>query len=351
MSGVFRATVVAAGLLAALTVCTAHAAEYEWRFALEEIEGSVQDHYAQRFAELVEKRTDGRVKIDVYPYGALGTSTQLTELVQTGAVEFAFASPGHLGSVVPEAQVLLLHYLFPADERVVHRVLSTSTALNDTLAKAYRERQLELLAVIPEGWMVWTADKPLRRPSDFEGLKIRTMVSPLLLKAYEAYGANPTAMPYSQVYSALQLNMIDAEVNPVFAIEEMSFYEQQSYMTFGYHLPFVTSLVTNPEFFSDLPEGLRETIRGVKRDLDDYIFDKQRELNRKRLQIIKDSGKTTVVRLDADERAAFRKVSLPVRDEFVKATGERGERILDTLLKEIDAARSEPGATDEAGED
>ena len=223
-----------------------------WRFAIEEIEGSVQHAYAERFESLVEARSKGAVSVEVYPYGSLGTSAQITEQVQSGALQLAFASPGHLGSVIPEAQIFSLHFLLSDDEVLNQEILNSDLEFRRLLSEAYRERRLELLTVVPEGWMVWTADRPLRTPGDFAGLKMRTMVSPLLVEAYAAYGAKPTPMPYSEVYGGLQLGMIDGQVNPVFAIEEMSFYEVQGAMTFAHHAAFVSTLVASPTFLDGL---------------------------------------------------------------------------------------------------
>src|SRR5690625_4966526 len=155
----------------------------QWRFALEEVEGSVQDGYAQRFKELIEERTEGQVQVLVYPYGTLGTSAQLSEQVQSGTVQFAFASPGHLGSVVTEVQAMNLHFLLSEDNEVNKEVLSSRPTIYGPLADAYAARGMKLLAVIPEGWMAWTGDRPLRTPGDFAGFRIRTMLSPLLAAA------------------------------------------------------------------------------------------------------------------------------------------------------------------------
>lgn len=318
----------------------------QWRFAIEEIQGSVQHKYALRFAELVEEKTDGAISIDVYPYGTLGTSSQLTQLVQSGGLELAFASPGHLGSTIPEVQVFSMHYLFPDDMEAVHEVLSDSETLFGPLAEAYSEKGLKLLSLIPEGWMVWTANKPIREPADFQGVKIRTMVSPLLLKAYEAYGANPTPMAYSEVYSALQLNMIDAQVNPVFAIEEMGFHEQQSHMIFGYHLPFIASVVINPRAYDSLSEEHRQALLEAESELDDYIHETQAQLNEDRLTKIEQSGATKIIRLENSEIETFRKLAEPVHADYVDQAGERGQRILDGLKSELEAATGSTAAPD-----
>ncbi len=307
-----------------------------WKFAIEEIQGSVQDAYAQQFKERIAEHSDGRIDVTVYPYGALGTSAQLTELVQSNSIQFAMASPGHLGSVVPEVQIFSLHFVFSDDEEVNQRVLSQSERLRALLGQAYRARKLHLLSVIQEGWMVWTANKTLRTPADFSGVKMRTMVSPLLLEAYKAYGANPTPLPYSEVYSGLQLNMIDAQVNPVFAIEEMSFYEVQDYMIFPNHLPFVATVVTSPAFFDALEARDKELVTSVVRELDDYIFQVQRDFNRKRLETIRQASDIEVIRLTEDERSAFRQASMPVRDKYRELAGASGDALLTTLLSEIE---------------
>lgn len=323
-------------LSAALTGCGDDSGQPDvWRFALEEVEGSVQHAYAQRFKALVEERTDGAVTVEIYPYGALGSSTDLTEQLRAGALQFAFASPGHLGTMVPEVQIFNLHFLMPENEALLHRLLAGSEPLHRLLNQAYESKRLRLFALIPEGWMVWTGNRPLRQPSDFSGFKIRTMASPLLLAAYEAYGANPTPMPYSEVYSALQLKMIDGQVNPVFAIEEMSFYEVQSHMSFARHLPFISTVVVNPAFHDALTPQERAMLTDVKQSLDDYIFEHQQRLNRRRLEIIRENSDIQMIEVSDANRHAFRKLSLPVREQYVEQAGERGRALLNTIRQEV----------------
>lgn len=322
-----------------------------WRFAIEEIEGSVQHAYAQRFEQLVEERTHGAVSVQVYPYGSLGTSGQLTEQVQNGALQLAFASPGHLGSVIPEVQVFSLHFLLSDDEAVNQAVLSGNGEHRRLLQDAYRERRLELLAIVPEGWMVWTADRALEAPEDFDGLKMRTMVSPLLVEAYAAYGAHPTPMPYAEVYGGLQLGMIDAQVNPVFAIEEMGFYEVQDYMTFARHAPFIATVVASPDFVAGLSAARRALLDQILSELDVEVFEIQRRFNAERLDKILDEGGTRIVTLDAAQRAAFRQLSLPVRETYVELAGPRGRAILDSLTAAVRAATADPEPEPEGASD
>ena len=325
----------------------AHAVE-RWRFAIEETRGSVQDAYAVRFKELIESKSNGEIEVTVYPYGTLGTSDQVTELLHMGIVQFAMASPGHIGKLIPEVQVLLLHFVLSDDMDVNRRALHDPELMR-TFDALYREKGFKLLSIFSEGWMVWTTKKEIRRPEDFEGVKIRVMTSPLLLAAYKAYGASPTPLSYGEVYSALQLNMIDAQVNPVFAIQEMSFYEVTDWMIFGRQAPFVSTAVTNGPFFDGLSPERKALVRDTIAELNDYIFEIQKEFNADRMKLILErKPELHVTRaLTAEERDAFRDASLVVRDQFVDLVGPTGQEVLDTLLRSVKRAEfEEPGSRD-----
>ena len=309
----------------------------QWRFAIEETIGSVQHQYAMKFKELVEERSNGEIEVTIYPYGTLGTSDQITELVDMEVVQFAMASPGHLGKLIPEVQVFLLHFLFSDDDEINNQVLNKDPRLQKTFAELYARKRLKLLSIFSEGWQVWTTKEPIHQPDDFEGVKMRVMTSPLLIAAYNAYGASPTPLPYSEVYSALQLNMIDGQENPVFAIQEMNFYEVTDWMIFARHAPFITTAVTNREFFDSLPSERQELVTGVVAELNDYILKVQREFNQERLSLIRRNRPDLeiITELTPEEREAFRQASQPVREQFIRMTGEDGRKLLEELKQTI----------------
>jgi tripartite ATP-independent transporter DctP family solute receptor len=238
---------LAAGVLGLSLLAQAAQAD-EWKFAIEEITGSVQDKYAQEFKRIVEEKSGGDITVTVYPYGALGTSADLTELVTQGAIQFANASPGHLGTLVPEIQVFSLTYLLSDNNDVNKKVLNESKVIYETLGADFEKKGLKLLSMYPEGEMVWTTNKEIRKPADFDNFKMRVMVSPMLIEAYKAFGASPTPLPYGEVYGGLQLKQIDGQVNPIFAIEEMKFYEVTDYMIWAGQQQFTTTVVTNSDW-------------------------------------------------------------------------------------------------------
>jgi TRAP-type C4-dicarboxylate transport system substrate-binding protein len=313
-----------------------------WRFALEEVEGSVQDAYAQEFKRRIAERSDGAIKVEIYPYGALGTSSQLTEMAQSGGIELTFASPGHLADLIPEVGVFTLHFVLSEHNEVNREVLS-DPAVYSLFQPLYNEQDLRLLDIVPEGWMVWSADKPLRTLEDFENFKIRTMTSPILVESYRAYGANPTPMPYSEVYSGLQLGQIDGQVNPIFAIEEMSFYEEQDVLTSGRHAQFITTLAASEQWFEGLSEERRRMVLEIRDELVAWIDKEQIEFNDERLDTILEAGGTEFVELTEEERQSFREASRPVRETYLEQTGETGEEILNTLLERIDQTEEKMG--------
>ena len=336
---VFR-TWLAAALAVSLAAAVGAAKADEWKFAIEEISGSVQDAYAQEFKRLVEEKSGGDISVTVYPYGTLGTSADLTELVTQGAIQFANASPGHLGTLVPEIQVFSVPYLLSQSNEANKAVLTESPTIYEELGKDFEEKDLKLLTMYPEGEMVWTTNKEIRSPADFDGFKMRTMVSPMLVAAYESFGASPTPMPYGEVYGGLQLKAIDGQVNPIFAIEEMKFYEVSDYMIWAGQQQFTTTVVTNADWYAaDLSDEQRTLLDEVIAELNDYIFKVQQQYNEERLEKIKKAKpELKMIRLSEEERAAFKEASMQARQKFVEMTGDSGQKILNQLESEIKAA-------------
>ncbi|MDX1653904.1 MAG: TRAP transporter substrate-binding protein DctP [Candidatus Competibacteraceae bacterium] len=314
----------------------------EMKFAIEEIEGSVQDAYAQQFKELVESQSD--MSVTVYPYGALGTSQDLTELTASGVLQCTNASPGHLGALVPEIQVFSVPYLLSDNNAVNKQVLTESEVIHETLAGKLQEKGLELMAMYPEGAQVWTTNKEIRKPEDFANFKMRVMTSPMLTAAYQAFGANPTPMPYSEVYGGLQLKMIDGQVNPIFAIEEMKFYEVQDYLIFAGQQQFTTTVVCSADWFSSLPEDQQQMLQQAFSQANDYIFEVQEQYNQERLAKIKEEKPNIkIIELTPEERAAFEERAQEVRKMYVDMAGEEGKQILENLEQEIKAAEEQVG--------
>jgi len=318
---------------------TAGAVKYLWQVALEEIEGSMQHEYARKFVEILAQKSNGQIYCNIHFYGQLGTSGDITELLQKGDLNFAFQSPGHLGSYIPEVQVFSIHYLFPTDFRLLEKILRNGPNTHKTLQKYYRKNKLELLSIIEEGWQIWTANKPLRIPADFEGITFRVMSSPFLITAYRLYGAYVVTVPYGQIYNDLALGAIDAETQPFFAIQEMKFYEVQDYMIKANQLPFIATFAANHKFIEGLPQNIRALIDHAIEGANEYIFDFEPRLNQQRKQMIMDAKPSMgYIELTDEEISAFKKKAQPLREKYLQMGGKGAKEVLDAVTKDIEWA-------------
>ncbi len=309
-----------------------------WRFGHEETPGSIQDQYASKFKELVEKESHGRIKVEIYRYGEIGEMVDYLEFTEGGLLDFCILNPGTTGTTIPENNVFYNHFLMPEDTEDLKKYLKESEGIKK-LNKLNEEKNLYVLDWFCEGFNAWTADKNIQEPDDFKGVKIRTMPSPLIVSSYKAYGANPTPVSYSEVYSGLQLKQIDAQVNPIFSIEEMKFYEVQDYLIQAKQDAFFASLNTSPEFYKSLDSDTKKMLKKVVNYMHDYIIDKQEVINQERLDKIKSVSDIEVVELTEEQREKFRQASLPVRKEFLKSVGSEGKEILETIEKETEKYR------------
>lgn len=304
-----------------------------WRFGHEETPGSIQDQYSQRFKKLVEERSNGKIKVEIYRYGEIGQMVDYLEFTQGGLLDFCILNPGTTGTTIPENNVFYNHFLLPGDKDDIKDFLNKSEGI-EKLNKLNEEHNLYVLDWFTEGFNAWTSNKEIRKPEDFKGVKIRTMPSPLIVSSYRAYGANPTPVSYSEVYSGLQLNQIDAQVNPIFSIEEMKFYEVQEYIIQAEQDAFFASLNTSPEFYKSLDTKTRNMLEQIVAEMNDFIIDKQDEVNKERLEKIKSSSDIEIIKLNDQERDKFKEAAQSVRKVYLNSVGKEGEEILKLMEEE-----------------
>ena len=310
---------------------------YHWRLAHEEFDGSVQDVYAKEFAALMHELSGGRINIDVYQVGMIGDATQQAELLQVGGIEFAMVSPGNTGTIVPENQLFSLHFLFDEDLEKTMRLAWESEALNTMLSGLYLDRNIQVLSYWTYGPMNWTANKPLRSPDDFVGLRFRTMPSPMIVAAYAAYGANPTPIPYLEVYSALQLGMAEGQENPFSGIYEAKFYEVQEYLIAANSNLYWTTTATNPDFFNGLPADIQQIILQAVEQMHMRGLEISMALDAQDLEAMLATGEITLLELTPQERDVFRTYAMTAWDVYRDMVGAAGSDILDKLIEEVEA--------------
>ena len=329
-----------------LSVGIATAGEYKGkaikaRLASEEIEGDFMTVWARNFSDHMKEWSGGKIDINVYPYGTLGATGDINELAQMGVVEYVFSDYAWISSFVPQAQVLALNYLFPTEK--VPEVLdwmARNGELMPLMEKAFRKNGLVPLSIMFEGWQWLTSKKEIKSLDDMKGLKLRLMSSKLLVEDYKAYGAAPTPMSYGEVYSGLQMGLIDAQVNPLFAIYSMKFYEVQNFCTQLKSEPFVGIPTVNQKFFDNLPKEVQQEMRKFWIDA---IIPAGKWITEKNAgdmaKMKKAKPKLKFYVLDDATIASFKKRAETVYPKYIKIGGEGSQAMLDAFLKDIENAK------------
>jgi TRAP-type C4-dicarboxylate transport system substrate-binding protein len=315
------------------------------KLASEEIEGDFMTVWARNFAEHMKTWSDGKIDITVYPYGTLGATGDINELAQMGVVQFVFSDYAWISSFVPQGQVLALNYLFPTEK--IPEILDWMVKNGDfmpLLEKAFRKNGLVPLSIMFEGWQWMSSKEEVKSLEDVKGLKLRLMSSKLLVESYKAYGAAPTPMSYGEVYSGLQMGLIDAQVNPLFAIYSMKFFEVQNYLTQLKSEPFLGIPTVNQDFFDSLTPEAQQEMR--KFWIDAIIpagkwITERNASDGEKMKKAKPSLKFNV--LNDATIASFRARAETVYPQFTKIGGEGSQEILDALLKDIANAKKALG--------
>jgi len=313
--------------------------EMTLKFAHEEGQGDVQDLYATKFKELIEEETDGRISVDIYTAGTLGTNMDVLQSLQTGAIELAITSPGFSGDVIPESNIMSIPFLFSDNLEVNKKVLNESEALYGPLAEKYEEKGLTPFKFWLEGFMWWTGNQQITTPDEMEGVKLRTMPSNLIISSYEYMGASPQDTDSGEIYTMLQTKGIDAQENPLFYIVNSNFLEVQDYLMDSRHHIYTTVTAANQDFFEGLSEEDQEIIRDVVEEVNEWSFTMQDEEAEKALEAAQEED-IEIIELTSEQREAFKELSLPVRDDYA-AESDTAKEILETLEKEIEEAEEE----------
>ncbi|MFZ7103297.1 MAG: TRAP transporter substrate-binding protein DctP [Peptococcaceae bacterium] len=315
------------------------------KFLSEEIEGDFMTVWAEKFAEEMQESSGGNFDITVYPYGTLGDTRDINELAQLGVAEYVFSDFAWISSFVPQAQVLALHYLWPRERipEVIEWVVKNGEFM-DVLEANFRKNGLVPLSVMFEGWQWISSNDPIESLTDMNGFKVRIMGSKLLVEDYQAYGAVPTPMSYGEVYSGLQMGLIEGQVNPLFAIKSMNFYEVQNYLTQPYAEPFLGIPTVNMQFFDSLPKETQEKMRQWWADAIVPAGEWIQERNDKDLEtMLQNKPELKVVELSPEELAKFKENAQTVYPKFLEVGGEGAEEILEVLQKDIADAKEALG--------
>ncbi len=288
---------------------------------------------ADKFKELAEQRLPGRVKIEVYPNSQLYKDKEELEALQLGAVQMLAPSLAKFGPLgVREFEVFDLPYAFPSTE-VLRRV--TEGPIGKKLFGKLESKGITGLAYWDNGFKIMSANKPLREPADFKGLKMRIQSSKVLEAQFRKLGAIPQVMAFSEVYQAMQTGVVDGSENTPSNMFTQKHHEVQKYTTLSNHGYIGYAVIVNKQFWDGLPADVRQTLEGAMAEATAYTNSIAQTENDDALAEMKASGKTTFIELTPAQKEAWRKALLPVHQEMASRIGKD---LVNELEKEVKAA-------------
>jgi C4-dicarboxylate-binding protein DctP len=275
---------------------------------------------AEKFKQLAAEKTQGRVKVEVYPNSQLYKDREELEALQLGSVQMLAPSLSKFGPMgAREFEVFDLPYLFPSNT-VAHRVMDGEVG-NKLFAKL-DTKGVTGLAFWDNGFKQMSANRPLHGLADFKGLKMRIQSSKVLDAQMKTLGAIPQVMAFSEVYSALQQGVVDGTENPASNFYTQKMHEVQKHLTLSNHGYLGYAVVTNKKFWDSLPADIRAALTAAMKEATAFERDIAQKENDEALEKVRADKTTEIYVLPESERAAWRKALLPVHAEAESFIGK-----------------------------
>jgi len=284
---------------------------------------------ADYFKKLVEERSKGRVKVEVYPNSQLYKDGEELEALQLGAVQMLAPTVSKFGPLgIREFEVFDLPYIFDGYNDV-HQV--TNGPIGAALLAKLESKGIVGLAYWDNGFKPLSANKPLRKPEDVKGLKMRIQSSKVLDAEMRALGALPQVMALSEVYQGLQTGVIDGTENVMSNFYTQKMNEVQKYVTLTDHGYIGYAVIANKKFWDSLPPDIRAILEGAMKEATKFGNDIAKQENDDAIEAVRKTGKTQVIVLTAEEKRPWKKVLVKVHAEM---EGRIGKQLLQDIYRD-----------------
>lgn len=279
----------------------------------------------------MEEKSGGAFKVDIFPNAQLGNEPELIQAVQEGDIEMMATNNGYFVNFQPANAVFSLPFAFPSED-VAYKVLDGpfGKKMLDAMEEGCFMKGVGYFESVD--FRQLTANKEIRKPEDLAGVKIRVMPNPIHIKLWESLGANPAAIPFGELYTALQQKTVDAQENPVELILQSKFNEVQKYLILTNHVFSTGMAVANPDFYNGLTDDMRKILDEAVTAGSDF-WREQSTKNREQYYADAEKSGMTVIRLTPEESEAFKARVGPAVDLIAK---EVGRDLVDELYKAID---------------
>ncbi len=279
---------------------------------------------AQKFKEVVEEKSGGKIKVDIFPNSQLYGDEDELQALQGGSVQMLAPATAKFTTIAPQLQVLDLPFLFDTVEdipEVVSRDSTVGKAIyeNEDLAA----KNIKVLGLWDNGLKQFTSNQKMESPEDLNGLKMRIQPSDVLRSQMETYGASPTPMAFGEVFNALQQGVIDGQENPYSNIFSQKMHTVQDHLTVSDHGYIGYVFAVNNDFFNELPQDLQGAVTEAADEATAYNREIAAEKNQGDRKKIEDEGTTEITELTPEQRQAFKDAVVPkIWDEYADVIGQ-----------------------------
>ena len=271
-----------------ISSCGSRGHKYAWVLATASPENTVTGIFANTFAQKVDELSEGKLKLQVYHNAVLGGDVELIESCQSGDIPFVVQNTAPEVSYMSRLCLFDLPCVFE-DMEQLHAVLD-DTVFQHKINSIYQDAGFHLLGLADQHFRVMTCNVDLKSLDDFRGIKIRTMENSFHIDFWDALGANPTPLAFSELYVALEQHTVDAQENPYEVICSNAFYEVQDYVIQTNHLPHLLALVTNHHFYEKLSAEERTIVDRAASEASAIARAKAAERVSARMKEIEDYG-------------------------------------------------------------
>jgi C4-dicarboxylate-binding protein DctP len=275
---------------------------------------------ADKFKELAEKYTGGKVKVEVYPNSQLYKDKEEVEALQLGAVQMLAPSLAKFGPLgAKEFEAFDLPFIFE-DKAALRKV--TDGQIGKDLLKKLESKGILGLAFWDNGFKIMSANKPLKSPDDFLGLKMRIQSSKVLEAQMKSLGALPQVMAFSEVYQGLQTGVVDGTENPPSNMYTQKMHEVQKHATLSNHGYLGYAVIVNKKFWDGLPADVRGNLEKAMAEATTFANDIAQKENDDALAEMKKAGKTEFYTLSDADKKAWKDKLKAVHDEVAGRVGK-----------------------------
>lgn len=269
---------------------------------------------AQKFAQLVYEKTNGRVKVEVFPNGILYSDGEELDALKQGDIQMIAPSYTNMTDIVPEWKVLDLPFLF---QDYNHARAIFTGEIGEELLHYLDEKDMKGLAFWSNGFKQMTSsDHPLIEPADFENQTFRIMSGDVLKTQFRLLGATPVTTSFTEVYSSLEKHQFDGQENTISNIYSKGLYKFQQHLTLSNHGYLGYIVIVNDQFWNTLPSNIQKQIREAMLETTLWNMDESMHMNERQLEEIKNHATITIYDLSDESKNRWIKKFQPLYQEI-----------------------------------